>query len=149
MVKIFFSYSHIDENFRDELAKHLTLLIRQGTITTWHDRRIVAGKDWNSAIDENLENADIILLLVSADFISSDYIWNVELKRAIEKHATKKAIVIPIILRPVDWYSAPFGSLEALPRAGKPVVEWPIMDSAFKNIVEGLRRVIQDITDQT
>ncbi len=115
-VEIFFSYSHKDEMLRDELAKHLSIMKRQGIIDAWHDRAITAGSEWAGEIDTHLNSAQIILLLISADFLASDYCYDIELKRAMECHEVGKAQVIPIILKPVDWYGAPFGKLQALPK---------------------------------
>src|SRR3954471_1709733 len=106
-ISLFYSYSHKDEALRDELETHLSLLKRQGVIAGWHDRRIEAGTEWAGAIDKNLEEAGIILLLVSADFLASPYCWDVEVRRAMERHEAGTARVIPVILRPVDWHSAP------------------------------------------
>src|SRR4051812_25942213 len=99
MALVFFSYSHADEALRDELEKHLKILQRQGIIEMWHDRRIGAGSELHGEIDENLNSADIILLLVSADFLNSDYCHDVEMKQAIKRHNNGEAIVIPVILR--------------------------------------------------
>src|SRR5262245_50373765 len=96
-IKIFYSYSHKDEGLRNELEKHLSVLKRSGVIAGWHDRKIVRGAEWSSEIDEHLETADIILLLVSSDFIASDYCYEIEMKRAMERHALRTARVIPII----------------------------------------------------
>jgi TIR domain len=115
-IKLFCSYSHRDEHLRDELAKHLKLLERQGLVRTWHDRQIGAGDLWKQAIDKNLEEADIILLLISADFLASDYCFDIEMKIALERHAAGKALVVPVILRPVDWQTTPFRMLQALPK---------------------------------
>ncbi len=115
----FYSYAHEDEELRDELEKHLSLLQRQGLITTWHDRCIAPGTDWVHEIDAHLEAASIILLLIIPDFLASDYCYDVEVQRALERHTCGEARVIPIIVRPVDWHSAPFGHLQCLPRDGK------------------------------
>ena len=109
MVTIFFSYSHKDEDLRDELEIHLSALKRQGVIETWHDRQIGAGKELDDEIDVNMENADIILLLVSPYFIASDYCYNIEMQRAMERHGKGEARVIPVILHPCDWQKTPFG----------------------------------------
>lgn len=143
-LNVFFSYAHKDEDLRDELATHLALLKRSGKIRTWHDREIVPGGEWAGAIDENQEAADVILLLVSPAFIASDYCWDVELKRAMERHETGEARVIPIILRPVDWHEAPFGKLQALPRNAKPVTTWINRDEAYLNVARGLRTAIEE-----
>ena len=142
-IAIFFSYAHEDEELRDELAKHLSILRRQGTITAWHDREITAGSEWAGAIDDHLNSADIILLLISSDFMASDYCYDVEMTRALERHEAREAVVIPVILRSTKWASAPFGKLQALPRNAKPVTAWPDRDEAFLNITEGILAVVQ------
>ena len=124
---LFFSYSHADENLRDQLEKHLVALQRQGVISSWHDRRITAGTELADAIDGHLDAADVILLLISPDFIASDYCYDREMKRAMERHRTGDARVIPVILRPCDWKDLPFGTLLAYAE-GRPrdhnVAEW-------------------------
>ncbi len=142
-LNVFFSYAHKDEELRDELAVHLAILKRQGKIRPWHDRQITGGQEWAGEIDDNLDAADVILLLVSPTFVASDYFWDKELKRALERHEAGEARVIPIILRPVDWTDAPFAKLQALPKNAKPVTTWANRDEAFLNIAEGLRAVIE------
>ena len=142
-VRIFFSYSHEDEELRDELAAHLSLLKRRKVIEEWYDRDVDAGEEWRDKIDAHLEGADIILLLVSADFLASDYCYNVEMKRAMERHEASAARVIPIILRPVVWEEAPFGKLQALPKDAKAVTSWANRDEAFADVVAGIRRAIK------
>ncbi|MCC5665845.1 TIR domain-containing protein [Nostoc sp. CHAB 5784] len=144
-VKVFFSYAHEDEALRDKLATHLSMMKRQGVIEAWHDREISPGSEWANAIDENLEVADIILLLVSADFLVSDYCYDIEMTRAMERHETRKARIIPIILRPADWNGATFGKLQALPKNAKPITTWQDQDEAFLNVAQGIRRVVEDI----
>ena len=121
MVRVFFSYSHRDEDLRDELEIHLSALKREGVIETWHDRRIGAGKDLDVEIDAKSEVAQIILLLVSPYFIASDYCYDVEMERAMERHRSGEARVIPVILHPCDWLHTPFGKLRATPPDGKPI----------------------------
>ncbi len=142
-VTLFYSYAHEDEIFRNELEKHLHLLKRRGLITTWHDRQIVPGTNWVQAIDRYLNESSIILLLISSDFLASDYCYNIEMQRALERHQHGEACVIPIIVRPVDWQHSPFAHLQCLPRDGKPITEWDNQDAAFRDIVEGLRRAIE------
>ncbi len=144
-VKVFFSYSHKDEALRDEMETHLTMMKHQELIEPWHDRKILPGVDWENAIDENLEVADIILLLVSVNFVASPYCYGKEMKRAMERHETREARVIPIILKPSDWNSAPFGKLQALPKNGKPVTSWEDQDEAFLNVAQEIRKVVEDI----
>jgi hypothetical protein len=144
MVKLFFSYSHRDEALRDELEVHLSALKRQGVIETWHDRRIGAGKEFDSEISEHLETAQIILLLISPYFIASDYCYDVEMARALERHKTGEARVIPVILHPCDWHSLPFGKLTAVPKDGKAVSKYPNHHDAFLEITLAVREAATD-----
>jgi hypothetical protein len=139
LARLFFSYSHADEALRNRLETHLSLLKRQGTIGTWHDRRIAAGDEFAGSIDEELNRADIILLLVSPDFLASNYCYDVEMGRAMERHDAEEARVIPVILRHCDWFHAPFGKLLAAPRDGKPIASWPDLDEAFLDVVQKIR----------
>jgi len=116
-------------------------------LNTWHDRQIGAGDHWKQAIDRNLEEADIILLLISADFLASDYCFDIEMKTALERHAAGKALVIPVILRPVDWKATPFGGLQALPRNGQPVTTFENLDIAFEQVAAGIREAIEKLLD--
>lgn len=145
MITVFFAYSHRDEELRDELEIHLAMLKRDGVIGTWHDRRIDPGEHIPNTISRELEDAQIILLLVSAYFINSDYCYEKELQRAMEKHEAGSARVIPVILRPCDWQSAPFGQLKALPRDGKPVTKHPDQDDAFLEIAQAVRQAAKGI----
>jgi hypothetical protein len=139
---VFLSYSHHDEKLHQELIKHLKPLEYEGLIHSWHDRKILPGSNFEAEISQELDAANIILLLVSPDFISSDYCWGKEMKRAIARHEARTARVIPIILRPVDWQSTPFGKLLALPTDGKPVTTWVNRDEGFLDVVRGIRAAV-------
>ncbi|MFY0563528.1 toll/interleukin-1 receptor domain-containing protein [Archangium lansingense] len=143
MATVFFSYSHADEALRDQLEKHLTMLKRRGLIETWHDRRIPAGDNFAHAIDQNLERADVILLLVSPDFLASNYCYDIELKRAMERHKAGEARVIPVILRPCDWHDSEFGQLLATPKDGKPVKSFPDLDEAFLQVTQAIKDALK------
>lgn len=138
-IEVFVSYSHRDDDLREELLRHLSILRRQGVIAGWHDRMIGAGTEWRGQIDAHLDSARIILLLVSANFLASDYCYDIELTRALERHDRGEARVIPIILRPVDWKDAPFAKLGVLPRDGRPVTTWPDRDEALLDVALGIR----------
>ena len=142
MRSLFFSYSHKDEALRDRLEVHLSALKHEGTISTWHDRRIMAGDVLGQQIDEQLERADIVLLLISPDFLASDYCHNVEMQRALARHAEGWARVIPVILRPCDWQRTPFAHLLAAPTDGKPITRWPDEDEAFLDVVRQIRAAL-------
>lgn len=145
MPSVFFSYSHADEGLRDQLEKQLAMLKRQGVIETWHDRRVGAGENIDLAIDAHMNNDEIILLLVSPDFIASDYCYEIEMKRAMERHEAGEAVVIPVILRACDWHHAPFGKLNATPRDGKPITQWPDIDEAFLQVAKAVRVAIEGL----
>jgi len=144
--KLFFSYSHADEALRDQLEVQLAMLKRGGLIEAWHDRRITAGTPIGDAISTRLEDADIVLLLVSPDFLASDYCYEREMARALERHRKGSARVIPVILRPCDWHDAPFGELLAAPEDGKPITRWADSDEAFLVVVSAIRRAIAEMT---
>lgn len=145
MTRAFISYSHADEQFRAELQKQLTLLKRQGLLDVWNDHRIPIGGEFEEHISAELEAAEIILLLVSADFLASEYCYGVELKRAMERHDAGAAVVVPIIIRPCDWESAPFGKLKVLPKDGKPVTKWATLDDAYLDVVQSLREYVTSL----
>jgi ABC-type branched-subunit amino acid transport system substrate-binding protein len=141
-VKVFISYAHEDQELHKKLRKHLSLLERSGQITIWQDQEILAGEDWENQIDLRLNEADLILLLVSASFIASNYCWNKEVQAALQRHSTGMVRVIPVILRPVHWKEPPLGQLQALPTEAKPVTQWNDHDAALDNVVQGIRHAI-------
>jgi hypothetical protein len=141
--RVFFSYSHEDEAYRDQLEKHFAQLRRKGLIEPWHDRRILSGQPFAATIDRELDAADIVLLLVSASFLASDYCSR-ELARAIERHRAGSAVVIPVIVRPCEgWRDTPFGALKAAPTDGIPLTKWPNIDDAYANVAAEVRRVAE------
>jgi tetratricopeptide (TPR) repeat protein len=144
-IEVFCSYAHEDEPLCHELEKHLSLLKRQGLISTWYDRQIIPGTDWAHAIDTHLKHASVILLLISSDFLFSDYCFGIEMERALQRQEANEARVIPILLRPVDWTEAPFGHLQILPTDAKPITTWSNRDEAFADVAAGIRRAIQDL----
>lgn len=144
MTTLFFSYSHADEDLRDTLEKHLAAMKHQGLIETWHDRCIQAGDEFDQEIAQNLEEADIILLLVSADFIASKYCYDIEMNRAMERHHAGEARVVPVILRACDWHDTLFGKLLAVPKDGKPIRSWPDLDDAFHDVAQALKKITKE-----
>lgn len=142
-MRTFISYSHRDENALDRLCVHLTTLKRDGYITEWSDRMILAGDDLDDTIEKELENADIFLLLVSPDFIASDYCVGREMRRALERHKNGQARVVPIIVEPCDWKSMDnLCQLRAIPKDGRPISKWPNPNDAYLDIAQELRRII-------
>lgn len=150
-IEIFCCYARKDQQLLQQLKSHLMPLQREGLITIWADTDIDAGSEWKEEISKHLNTAQIILLLVSPDFMDSDYCYSIEMKRAMERHESKDACVIPIILRPVYWQKAPFGRLQALPTDGKPIKSssWGDSDEAFFNVTEGIREVVDKLVTST
>lgn len=146
-LEVFISYSHQDESLKEELEVHLASLQRQGKITPWQDRDIEAGEEWDELIRTKLESAQIVLLLVTPRFLASRYCFDEETQRAMQRHEEGTARVIPIIMKPCDWQSSPFQKLQVLPKDGKPVTRWDDQDEAFVNVVSGIRRVVNSLTD--
>jgi hypothetical protein len=144
-IKIFYCYADEDDILREQLANHLSPLQRLRQITGWYNRDIQAGTDWDQEIGSHLDSASIILLLVSADFIASDYCYTVEMQRALKKHRDGTARVIPIILRPVAWEETPIGKLSVLPTGNRPITQWDNQDEAWLDVVQGIREVVRDL----
>lgn len=147
-LKLFYSYSHKDEAFREKLETHLSILRRNGYISEWHDRRISAGSEWEVDINYNLEEADIILLLVSSNFLASDYCYDTETIRALEKHKEKQAIVIPIILSPCLWLESKLSELQSLPRDNRAVTTFDNEDVAWLEVAEGILDALRSLPEK-
>jgi hypothetical protein len=144
-VDVFIAYSRKDDDLRSKLVTHLSLLKRQGKIAAWYDGDIEIGSEWEVQLQDRLDSSPIILLLISADFLASEYCYETEMKRAIERHQAKTALVIPILLRPCDWQDSPFSKLQGLPKDLKPVTLWGDQDSAFLDIAKGIRKAVDSL----
>lgn len=144
-LQLFISYSHADEPFLSDLEKHLSTLKRENLLATWYDKKIVPGSNWEGEIDGALENSDIIVFLVSPDFVASEFCIEKEVAAALEKHSRGEVVVIPIVVRPVDWLSTPIGKIQALPKNASPVSVWNDKDQAWLEVVKGLRLAISDL----
>jgi tetratricopeptide (TPR) repeat protein len=147
-LRVFLSYSHKDEELCERFLVHLSQLKRDGLIEPWHDRRITPGAEWAGAIHNELNAAHIIILLVSPDFLASDYCNDVEMTRALERHQSGEALVVPVIIKPCDWQTSRLAHLQALPKDAKPVVDWKTTDHGFVDAVKGLRRLIMELCGQ-
>ena len=148
-IEVFFSYSREDKPLRDKLEKHLISLKRQGVISLWHDRQIVAGSKWEEEIDHHMRTADIILLLVSPDFVASKYCYEIELPDAMARHDAGEAYVVPILLRPVaGWKNLPFAKLQVYPSGGLAVTRWGNEDDAFVDVAEEIEVAVEKLLEQ-
>lgn len=139
-LRLFISYAHEDDPFRQKLETHLSSLKRQGVVEIWSDRTIEPGQEWEQSISQQLEIADVILLLISPDFLASDYIYENELIRALERHEAGEARVIPVFLRRCDWRDEIFGKLQGVPDNAKPISQWEDCDEAFQAVVSAIRQ---------
>lgn len=147
-LSVFFAYAREDDEIRDKLSKHLSPLKRNNYITEWHDGEILPGQEWNETIKNKLDAADIILILVSSDFISSKYSYNIEFTRALERHKSNVAVVIPIIVRPCAWKETPISKIQVLPKNGYPIIgtdKWQSEDEAFTNVTNGVNKIVKTL----
>lgn len=144
-VKIFLCYAHQDDALIERLKTHLMSLYRQELIDIWYDRIISPGSDWQREIDNHLGSAQLILLLISPDFMASNYCYSIEMQRALMRHGQGEARVIPIILIPTHWQDAPFNKLQILPTGARPVTSWPKQDDAFYDIVNGIYTIVKQL----
>lgn len=142
--RVFISYSHKDEAYKEALDEHLAMLKRNNIIATWNDRKLIPGENWAGEISANLDQADLILFLISSSFLASDYCFNVEAKRAIEMHTTGKAQLIPILIRPCDWSSCEFSKFQAVPKNAKPISSWDNKDEAWLDAICGIKKHISE-----
>ncbi len=111
----------------------------------WYDGEIEAGKEWVQEINQHLSEAQIILLLISQDFMASEYCYDIEMQKALQRHDTGEAHVIPIILRPAMWENSPIGKLQALPTGAKPIIMWPNREIAFLDVAKGIQKAIDQL----
>src|SRR6185312_3125228 len=147
-LEVFCCYAREDQALLEDLRKHLMPLQRQDQIKSWSDTDLNAGAEWEKELHRHLESADIILLLISADFMSSDYCYSTEMGRAMTRHQQGSARVIPVILRSIHWQSAPFAELQAIPTNAIPVRNWPDPDVAFHDIAEHINTVVAKLQEQ-
>lgn len=144
-IKLFYGYAHEDESYRGELEKHLAVLKKRGVIEEWYDRKLIAGEDLDSEILQKIEESDIILFLISSDFLNSEYCYDKELEKALELQEEGKATLIAIVIRPVDWKGAPFENFVMLPTDAKPVTTWSNRDEAWTDVAKGIRLVCEKL----
>ena len=142
MVRIFISYAQKDEAFKNELENHLAPLKIQRIIESWNDKEILPGGKREEEIRNQIEKSQLILFLISSDFIASKYSNNDSINRALDKHRNEEAIVIPVILRPTDYSFLEISEIEALPKDGRSISEWPNQDAAWIDVVKEIKRVI-------
>jgi predicted GTPase len=148
-LNIFISYSHKDDIYRNDFETTLSLLKRQKIVNIWYDRKILPGQYFDDEISKNLENADIIVPLLSPDFINSDYCYDIEMIKAFQLHDEGKVIIVPIIVRPCSWKNSPFANFQVLPSEGKPISNWTNKDDAWLNIFDSLNNLCKSVHEKT
>lgn len=136
-------YHAEDESMVRQLRMQLNPLLRKGLITLWDFGNISPGTDWEQELKKHLDEAQMILLLISPPFLNSDYCYNMQMQRAVERHERKEARVVPVILRPVDWEIPPIDKLLPLPVGARPISTWRPRDAGFKNVADGIKKVIE------
>jgi hypothetical protein len=145
-LQLFYSYSHRDAALLDQLRTAINQLVHDGLIADWYDGELPAGSRWSREIAQRLQSADVILLLVSSDFLASDFCRSYEMNIALQRESAGDALVIPILLRPVaDWQRSEFAHLTTLPRNRRAVTLWSNRDLAYASIVEDVRRAIEEL----
>jgi len=142
--RVFYSYSHKDEDLRDRLGTYLAPLKRQEKISEWHDRKIEPGTDWDTEINVKLNSADLILFLVSADFLASEYCFGVEVERAFVRLKRGDVTVVPVLLKPCLWEESRFSELQIIPRDAKPLTSWASIDEALKDVASEIRQMVSE-----
>jgi len=147
-LNLFISYAHKDEGFKETLEENLSILKRQGLINTWSDRDITPGSNWEDEISENLNTADVIILLISSSFIASDYCYSREVKVAVERHDKNEALVIPLLIRRCSWEDTPFSKIQSIPTDLKPISSWDNVDEGWYDAIEGIKKAIKKLTEE-
>jgi TIR domain len=147
-VTVLLCYADEDERMVGQLKKQLSMLERNGHIALWDYGHISAGTEWEQEMNKHLDEAEMILLLISDSFLASDYCYKVQMQRAIERHERKEVRVIPVILRPVYWNEPPLDKLQPLPDRAKPISRWTPRDEGWKNVVAGIKKVIEQLNVQ-
>lgn len=145
-VRIFVSYSHakVDVRLRNELGVILEILSDLGIAEAWYDGHIDPGMDWTKEIGDRLETAEVILLLISPDFLASKS-CRVELQRAKARNAAGKARLIPVLIRDTPYWKDYVGELQILPKGEKPVRQWAVRDPAWRGVGEAIRKAAEDL----
>lgn len=140
--RVFYVYAPGDEALRARLEVHLSVLTREGLIEPWHGGKISPGAEWGAEIRRHLDRADIVLFLMTADLLASSQAWELEMRRAIERHEAGDARVIPVILRPCDWRSTPLGKFQAVPKEAIPVTRWADQEDGWVDVAQRIRKLV-------
>jgi hypothetical protein len=146
-IEILCCYSSADEQWLHKLEIHLSLLKHQSLISFWHAQLIAPGSDWTQEMEQHLETASVILLLISADFLASDYCYSVQMGYALDRQREGKSCVIPLLVRAVDWKEAPFAHLRVLPTNTQPLASWQDEDRALADVTSSIRQVIENLQE--
>ncbi|MBF0155231.1 MAG: toll/interleukin-1 receptor domain-containing protein, partial [Magnetococcales bacterium] len=144
-VKIFISYAHEDEAYKDALLKFLKVLTRQKKIQPWMDRQIRIGEEWRPQIEQALRECRLGILLISADFLASDFIQDEEVPQLLEQHRTGRTRLVPIIIRHCPWTKDQIARYQALPKDGKPVKSYADSDQAWTEVTLNIAEILAEL----
>ncbi|WP_437959874.1 acylphosphatase [Sorangium sp. So ce119] len=144
-MNVFLSYARADRELMERLREAMSALEREKEIKIWHDDNISAGDPIECTIDEHLDNAELIMILVSASFLGSDACYDKEMRRALERERKGEARVLPVLLRPCDWSQTPIAALSVLPIDSRPITSWPSQDEAFTSVAQGVRTIVKNL----
>ena len=143
---VFVSYSHSDERYKDELLTHLRLLERQGLVSIWHEGNIAAGSEWSGAIRDAISKADVALLLISPDYLASDFVMGQELPALLARARQRETVILPILIRNAPWTTVPeLAQFQFLNEAGKPLATAKDRDGAFTHVAEKIYNLVSAV----
>ena len=142
---VFVSYAHEDAAYLTEFKKHAVMLKRSGLVSMWHDAFIPPGGNIDTSVQSKLQSSNVIVLLVSSDFLDSFWCYDIELDNALDRRARGEAAVIPVILRPCNWPETPLKNIRVLPREARPISLWEDRDSAWLDVVEQLTGYVREM----
>jgi len=142
-ISIFLSYAKEDKPFKDKLLKHLSSMIRRNQIDIWDDEQIAGGQNWKEEIESKLRTAQVAILLVSADFLASDFINDFEIPILLERGKKGEVSIVPMLIRPVYFQGSELSDFKGLPKSGKPISNWQNEDEAWISVVGDLVEIIE------
>ncbi len=144
-ISVFYSYSHKDRQILANLRAEMAELSELSTVNEWFDRNIQLGSDWHTSIMQSLEASDVVILLLSAHFFSSQYCTRLEMPLALQRARRNECLVVPVIARPCVWESTTLQGLDVLPDGGKPITQWQCRKAALRSVAAGLKGIIRSI----
>lgn len=147
--RIFYSYANEDIELVERLSKFLKPLRHNNKIDEWHDRMILPGEFWESEINKHLESAHLILFMVSADFLASEYCFGIEVEKAFDRLKKGEIAILPVLLKPCLWRESRFSELPIIPRNANPITSWTSVEEAFNNVAEEIQKLVSTLPPES